>query len=621
VTRTRIRDRILVALRDHPLLSRRQLELYLNRPARSVRQGLEELVARKLVVRYNGRQPGLHTRALFALSPQGVQELAQGEYVSVSEYEREYGLHRARMERLILNLERVFQLRTLFLWLARGKLWRSIAWDVEVGKFFSVKHGAFWVPFHAAALMQMQPTENSPQGGGTRWALVVVELDVGRVPVQRDRERLMRLVAAQKDRRYLDRDARPFFPIMVVIAQDEFRLQDYYSALRAAALSQQIPMPSSYLTTFREMLTLRNDSANPIWYSTTSGTRTSLLFDALGISDALPDQLPWRKMPLTAQGEEKNIDAITLEPALSSKTLSEANGEVEGMIAPLKPSASAAKYAQASMGAIALTLGPLEKRLLDEIAAHPLLTDLQLGSLVRATMRRTKPGVELLQRFKLIDERSGKYLVGQKGVGYLASVAGFGKAVERYVRARGWGRGFESLLHYWKHTQEENEFFLHLATVARRHRHSLTWYSELESRLYYQMDNQWHSFLPDGRGTYEAKGERYEFVLEVDRSRMSNDKIRRKFTEYSVCLASNVLRGEGIEHLRVLVLTTSLERAETLRRTITSVASNVPVFITTLERLRKSGADQPIWLKVEGSSFVEQGISAPKTYCFECFDS
>jgi len=180
MTPARIHDRILKALRDHPFLSRRQLELYLDRPGRSVRSGLAELVEQELIARYNGKQPELHTRSLWALSPIGIQHMAQLDYVTTNEFVRAYSLHPARMERLILNLERVFQLRTLFQWLALGKIWRSLTWDVEVGKFFSVRESAFWIPFHAAALMQRQPTENEVHGKDKRWALVVVELDVHR---------------------------------------------------------------------------------------------------------------------------------------------------------------------------------------------------------------------------------------------------------------------------------------------------------------------------------------------------------------------------------------------------------------------------------------------------------
>jgi hypothetical protein len=101
---------------------------------------------------------------------------------------------------------------------------------------------------------------------------------------------------------------------------------------------------------------------------------------------------------------------------------------------------------------------------------------------------------------------------------------------------------------------------------------------------------------------------------------MSNEKIRRKFAEYSACLASNVMRGEGIEELQVLVLTTSLERAETLRRTILPTLRRLSVHITTFARFRQSGADAAIWLTVEGSPTEKQDIAFAKTYCFDCFD-
>ena len=49
----------------------------------------------------------------------------------------------------------------------------------------------------------------------------------------------------------------------MLIAQDEFRLQDYYAVLRATATAQQLPMPRAYLTTFAQMRALRDDPARP----------------------------------------------------------------------------------------------------------------------------------------------------------------------------------------------------------------------------------------------------------------------------------------------------------------------------------------------------------------------
>lgn len=601
-TKRRIRNLIVEALRDHPFLSRRQLELYLHCSGRAAREGLEALTHRSWIKRYNARQPWLHTRSLFALTPKGIAELAQQANVRTDDYARQFDLHAARFERLILMMERVFQIRTLFLWLARDGLWQTTTWDVEVGKFFSAKGKAFWIPFHGAALMRSSPAPNTAPVKQERWAHVVIEFDLRRVPVEKDRERFVQFVIAQNDPRYWDKDKEEFFPILLVVAQDEFRLQDYYTILRSTAVSRQLPMPRAYLTTFGEMLSLRSDNTRPIWYSTISGARTSLLFDAQGITGSPLEKVSWRKLPLGLSGEAGHSGVMTPEFPASANV-----------------AADNAPDTKPSMASIALSLGPLEKRLLDEIAAHPLLTAKDLAVLVKGSMRRIRPGIRILRELKLVELVRDQYLVAKTGLHYLALIAGFGNAIQRYARARGWGKGFETLVKHWEHTREENAFFLNLATIAQRQAHTLIWLSELESRLYYAEGNRRHSFLPDGRGSYIAGDERYEFALEIDRSRMSREKLQRKFNEYAACILSNVLRGEGIELLRLLVVTTSWERAEMVRRTALPVANTLPMFITTFDRLRVGRVDEAIWLKVEESPQDEQETSGTKTYCFDCF--
>ena len=149
-------------------------------------------------------------------------------------------------------------------------------------------------------------------------------------------------------------------------------------------------------------------------------------------------------------------------------------------------------------------------------------------------------------------------------------------------------------------------------------KHTFTWLSELESRLYYEAGQRRHSFLPDGRGTYIAENARYEFAVEIDRSRSPQERFRLKLAEYEACISSNVLRSEGIELLRLLVLTNSWERADTWCRAAQTVHARFPIFITTFDRLYASGADAPIWLR--GDEFVsESAASSPKVQCFECF--
>lgn len=618
------RDNILQALGEQPLCSRRQLELYLDLPERTVRHGLRELQTRKWVWRTNAHQPRLHARCLYAPTQAGIQALAQKADSPLAESSLRAGLNPARLERLVLTMERTFQMRTIFLWLmssrnAESQGWRAIQWDVEVAKLFSAKGRGVWIPFHGAALMQRSTGLGSDQSArlketasqGTRWAFVVTEFDLSRVPVERDAERLHQFVASQDDPRYWGKDREAFFPILLIIAQDELRLQDFYNVLRAAALARQLPMPRAYLTTISAALTLRNDNTLPIWYSTISGNRTSLLFDTEGIAAPLPEQTLWRKMPLNQAGTEKSAKNTGATPAL-----------LQGHGASATPDMVSADESSPDnshlLAQVALALQPLEKKLLDEIAAHPLLTRSELIVLLEASLRRVQPGLAKLKSLELVQIHDDRYLIAPKGQQYLAVTAGFGHAVQRYARARGWGKGFDVLIRHAAHTEQENKFFLHLAQVALDWKHKFTWSAELESRLYYEAGQRRHSFLPDGRGTYIAGKVRYEFAVEIARSRSPQERFRLKLAEYEACISSNVLRSEGIEVLRLLVLTNSWERADTWCRAAQTEHARFPIFVTTFDRLYASGADAPIWLRADEFSSAS-AASSPKVHCFECF--
>ncbi len=426
----------------------------------------------------------------------------------------------------------------------------------------------------------------------------MVELDLGKIAVQAERNRFAQFIAAQDDARFWSKEKEFYFPILLLIAKDEFRMQDDYSLLRALALSRQLPMPRVYFTTFREMLTLRENPAFPIWYSTVSSKSVPLLFDLEGNSGLPPDQVPWRRLPISTTGGNEELEIMI--PA--SKGSGKAN--------PIED--------KRALAGLAFALLPLEKQLLDKIAAHPLLARRELAILVQATKRRAHPALRRLIEFGLVEEQRERHLLAEAGEKYLAMTAGYGNAMRRYALARGWGRGLETLLKHFEHTRAENEFFLHLAAIARARKHKLVWLSELESRLYYRAARRQHSFLPDGRGTYLTGKERYEFALEIDRTRSSQRKISRKFTEYAACLDSAVLRREGIELLRLLLVTSSWERAEMLRRVAVQVAGGFPLYITTFDRYRASGADAAIWLRGDQEA-DESAAETTKVHCFECF--
>src|SRR5512142_395716 len=143
--------RIMELLRDHPFLSRRQMELLLHRTCRMVRLNLRTLKDRGWVQRHNARQPWMYTRSLFSLTPLGIQAMANRMGMAEQDYARQAGLDLPRLERLMVMMERVFQVRTFLLWLQQSKPnweWAMPYWDVEVGKLFNVGDKSFKLPFH-----------------------------------------------------------------------------------------------------------------------------------------------------------------------------------------------------------------------------------------------------------------------------------------------------------------------------------------------------------------------------------------------------------------------------------------------------------------------------------------
>lgn len=165
----------------------------------------------------------------------------------------------------------------------------------------------------------------------------------------------------------------------------------------------------------------------------------------------------------------------------------------------------------------------------------------------------------------------------------LAAWAGFGSSKETYARVRGWKKRFWELVYHWNHTRLENSVYVQFLREARRRGHQIrSWYSELESRIYFDTSyeyfsgrtyrrtrftrkrkdsshptpygdwgrelgvgnrkhfarmlahrgHQLKSFLPDGRGVYETDEQTYSIAVEVDRTRANHKKLWEKFNYY-----------------------------------------------------------------------------------------
>lgn len=288
---------ILQTLSDHPLLSRRQIELACQMSVRKTQEHLADLQQRGWVTQYNAHQPWLYARALYTLTQAGNEMLvAQGQASS--------SVAMTRLPHLIVRMERVFKTRNLFLWLANvsARDWRIVRWDVEIEYEFHVRDKSVWIPFHGAAHVMRQ---------NGRWVTVFVEFDTGRTPVANLGERMRAFVEAQNDPRFAYSRTEEF-PTIAVIAADALRLQDYYSLLRTHAFARQLPMPSVYLAVASEAIRMRDDPTVPIWYSATLGRRTALLFDTSGNKTACPTIPGWQ---LLAQGGTAHTTSgVKIEP-------------------------------------------------------------------------------------------------------------------------------------------------------------------------------------------------------------------------------------------------------------------------------------------------------------------
>jgi hypothetical protein len=568
---------------------------------------LGRLMRRGLLHQYNARCAEVYGRVLYAPSAAGARELT-GAAISTT-----------RLAWLILLVERVVKVQSVAIWLAQRAAeweWRLRDFDVEVALPFVLpgRDEQTWIPVHGAARLAR---------ADGRWATVGLEFDTLAAPVDAERERLTRWVEAQSDPRFIGPHHEDAFPILVIIARDEFRLQDYYTLLRSAAAARRLPLPPAYLATADRAWALRSNPAAPVWYSTISNrTQVPLLSDAPGHAVTPPPPVPWQQLPLGRAGQNAGAE-----------------------IASLPKDAAPAFTTLRGLAALALSLTPQDKQMLDEVARHPLLSAAELALLLQASRWRTENTLARLARWKLIEPRHAaapaepdrprptpRYLLGSNGVRYLTAEAGFGEAAARYARARGWGRGFETLTRHWEHTRAENALFLEFARLAKERHHTFTWLSELESRLYYEYGNlggqRRQSFLPDGRGTYLAGDTRYEFAVEIDRTRAGAAKFRRKLSAYYAVVTSKILRDDTSALLRVLVVTGSWERATTLCQTALALARELkaerdplPLWVTTFDLLRVKGADAPIWIGAHTAhdAALTRALDLPRTYCFECF--
>jgi len=598
---------ILKTIAHYPLISHGQLARLLHLQTRNLSLHLQHLQQQGWLLRYSipmpyPRRATTHTTVLL-LTRSALELLAQHAGVPCDKFSAATDYTARRLGWLLLSFERTFLVREFLCALAQHPVWQLVHHIPQVAFLASTHNATLSIPFDALALIRT-PTPEPQQ------VALAIEVDTGATPILMQRTRLAHLCLAQLDERFLGFDEDKRFPILVFLAANVERLNEYRRVLLSLYHLASI-VPRLFLITHSNLTRWLRTPDAPLWETELPDTPVPFLHGVVGSPDALGTLLTVARIPRRRRANSR----ASCWPGDLQEIFRLAAGQA------IKP-----RLAPTELAALALTLSACDKVLLERIGAHPLLSADELAFELQHTATYVRRRLARLQQWRLVEAhmpppalhshyttrqnapraRTRYYVLAERGVQFLATRATYGAAVERFARFKGWKQRFVPLLDHWVHTRLENQVFLQLLRYARHHQHHLEWFSELEARLYlddpaahvstsygyatsphprtrrarrseeYSEDEEGttyrlspraraqalaerghrlRSFLPDGMAIYTSATRRISIALEVDRTRVNAHKIARKLSAYSLGLLHQA--GDW----QILVVTSGWERA------------------------------------------------------------
>lgn len=589
---------VLEAVRKHPLMSCEQLQLYLGLRKRTLQWHLEKLVNAKLVRVINGHQPNSAMHSLYVPTRAGLERLASEAGMSLETYLEVYKYHAAHLEHLVLVLDRAYEVRSFFLQLKNADWsWSLAEWDVEVQINLQTYEYDLPIPLQGIARLK------DAQG---RWITIFVEYDMNITPVRCQRARLASIVEGSYDDRFTNLDQSPP-PVLVILAASRDRLHEYRLLIHELACVRY-PVPHTFFTNQAWWHTYHQDPNAQVWkIEEWNDVWYSLLSHIQGGTHHPADYLRWAPLPPLRRFSER---AVELESIAIGTSIAHKRHDV---------------------AALTLILHTLDKELLALIGDHPLLDAVEMAQVKQMPVRSIRRRLKHLVKWELVEARKRPwrlekktnyasraerqrakahcYILTEKGLWLLTAWAGYGKAIESYARLRGWKKRFWELVYHWDHTRLENTVYVQFLSEARRRGHQIPfWFSELESRMYfdtsyefisgrkfskslrkrkrkspfskptpygnwgieYEVGNRREfasllghhsshdlkSFLPDSRGMYQDDKCAYTIMVEIDRTRANHNKLWQKIHYYL-----RTMDPKAQSSWRILVVTTGWQRA------------------------------------------------------------
>lgn len=255
--------------------------------------------------------------------------------------------------------------------------------------------------------------------------------------------------------------------------------------------------------------------------------------------------------------------------------------------------------------ALSLITSEVEKRLLDCLGRHPLLTETELATVLQVQPRVATLALERALTNGLIatfgTTAPPYYCLTPTALGLLA--ARDEVPVRRYARHSSvtalpgaHGGRVPTLLHQFEHTVGTNSFFVSwLRHVRGGGPRLVTWLNAAESAIRLESAGSRRWLRPDGSGTVIADHCARRFFLEWDRGTERLQVIAFKLARYGEYFRSQSGHGNDIPTL--LFVTTTLQREELTWRVgaATTEQSKQHLMTTTASLLERLGPFGAVW--------------------------
>ena len=393
-------------------------------------------------------------------------------------------------------------------------------------------------------------------------------------------------------------------PPILVVSPGEAEAEQWSRALLAAHRGLAAAL-SVFLTDVTSALS--EGPLGPVWRRPDGTVRAHLC-----------ERLVWRPaVPEEAKGLRATSLPAELEPISGSgQPLREWASQV--VSSPEERSRGPSNVER--LAALSLVTSPAEKRILEWLGSHPLLSVDDLAVILRISREIAQRLLDNLLRYGLVDSTDKRleneascqrrYFLTHVGLKLLA--ARDGVPPRRYARhgivaaampgKQGGGR-LQTLLRQLDHTVGVNRFFVRLiADGGKGGPRLVRWLSASEIAQRFTSGDAIHWLRPDGAGDIYWQGEVRRFYLEWDRGTAGLPDLMEKCRLYAAYYGSSARSGDD-SGPDVLIVTTSPGRENLIWRTLlVAFGENGPLghILTSTDPLVSSvGPMTDVWRRRE----------------------